>query len=188
CSTAATKSGCAMRNRASSRMSRQRTMAPSVTPSSAILICRSSASLRRSTSSDGEATRNASIGTRLWPPANGLASPSWDASSATASLIVVGQAYSKGGNFITRYASFEPREQPLFQTFSNTAARGRSTCRSCRRCHIELRRAIVGVASVGQRLPQRDPVVHDMLLPAMLAAIGAHVVARHGALVDHVHF
>ena len=47
-----------------SRISRQRTMAPSVTPSSAILICRSSDSLRRSTRSAGEATRNASIGTK----------------------------------------------------------------------------------------------------------------------------
>src|SRR5580704_4999425 len=100
-------------------MSRQRTMAPSVTPPSAILISRNSASLRKSTSSDGEATRNASIGTRLWPPASGFASPSWDANSATASEIVVGQAYSKGGNFISRHASFEPQEQLLFQTFSN---------------------------------------------------------------------
>src|SRR4029077_16445821 len=27
-----------------------------------------------------------------------------------------------------------------------------------------------------------------MLFLAMLAAVGAHVVARHGALIDHVHF
>src|SRR4029077_15425979 len=110
-------------------MSRQRTMAPSVTPSAAILICFSSASLRRSTKSDGEATRNASLGTRVLPPASGLASPSWDAKSATASLIVVGQAYSKGGNFITRHASFEPQEKARFQAFLNTVAQSRSTCR-----------------------------------------------------------
>src|SRR6201986_1069147 len=92
-------------------------MAPSVTPSSAILLARSSASLRRSTRSDGDATRNASIGTRLWPPANGFASPSCEANSATASESVVGQAYSKGGNFITRHASFEPQEWLLFRAF-----------------------------------------------------------------------
>src|ERR1700730_10681184 len=169
-------------------MSRQRTMAPRVTPSSAILIWRSSASLRRSTKSDGDATRNASIGTRLWPPASGLASPSWDASSPTASLIVAGQAYSKGGNFISRHASFEPQEWLLFQAFSNTAARGRSTCRGCRRCRLALRRVIVALVRIGQHLPQLYPVIDDVLFPAMLAPVGAHVVDRHGAFVDHVHF
>src|ERR1700688_2179716 len=109
-------------------MSRQRTMAPRVTPSSAILISRSSASLRRSTSSDGEATRNANIGTRLWPPASGFASPSCDAKSATASLIVVGQAYSKGGNFIIRHASFEPQELLLFRAFFLTPRRATGQC------------------------------------------------------------
>ena len=44
-------------------------------PAAEMLIPRSSRSLRRSTSRVGWARRNASIGTRLWPPAIALASP-----------------------------------------------------------------------------------------------------------------
>src|SRR5262249_39468568 len=88
-------------------MSRQRTMAPSRTPSAEILISRMSGSLRRSTSSVGAASRNASIGIRLWPPAIAFAS-SRDARSATASDSVVGQAYSSGGNFIDIIFRLEP--------------------------------------------------------------------------------
>ena len=93
-------SGCAVASRLSSRMSRQRTSAPSRTPSGPILISLRPGSFRRSTSSDGWATRNAIIGTSDWPPASALASPSWPASSATASLMVAGQAYSKAGSFM----------------------------------------------------------------------------------------
>jgi hypothetical protein len=55
---------------------------------------------RRSTSNDGEATRNASIGTSDCPPASALASPSCAASSATASASVAGHAYSNAGSFM----------------------------------------------------------------------------------------
>src|SRR5262245_3167495 len=81
-------------------MSRQRTRAPSFTPSLSIVMLLRSGSFRRSTSSDGCASRNAIIGIRLCPPAIGFASPSWEASSATASFKVEGQAYSNGGNFM----------------------------------------------------------------------------------------
>ena len=73
-----------------------------------IVMLLRSGSLRRSTSSDGCATRNAIIGIRLWPPAIGFASPSCEASSATASASVAGQAYSKGGNFMARYYHADP--------------------------------------------------------------------------------
>ena len=61
-------------------------------PASEILMPRRSASLRRSTSNVGWASRKASIGTRLWPPAIALASPSCEARSWIASGSVVGQA------------------------------------------------------------------------------------------------
>src|SRR5499433_4420192 len=84
-------------------MSRQRTIAPSLTPSAAILI------LRRSARSEGVASRKASIGIRLWPPAIAFASPSREASSATASASVVGHAYSSGGNFMDSMFRLERR-------------------------------------------------------------------------------
>ena len=94
------------------------------TPSCADLdLVAAPASLRRSTSSDGAATRNAIIGTRLWPPASAFASPSCAASSATASESVVGQAYSKGGSFMTRHVPSNRWNRARFQAFSSIAAR-----------------------------------------------------------------
>jgi hypothetical protein len=114
--TAALSSGWAVSSLGSSSISRQRVMAPRRTPSSAISMCRRSDSLRRSTSSEGWATRKAIIGTRLWPPASALASPPPAASSATASASVAGQAYSNAGSFIqepTLHAATEPKRMRL---------------------------------------------------------------------------
>src|SRR5262249_42734956 len=90
-------------------MSRQRTIAPSLTPLAEILISRISGSLRRSTRSVGVASRKASIGIRLWPPAIAFASPSREASRATASASVVGHAYSSCGNFMDSIFRLERR-------------------------------------------------------------------------------
>jgi hypothetical protein len=65
-----------------------------------ILMSRNSGSLRRSTSRLGATIRKASMGIRLCPPAIGRASTPREASSATASERLPGQAYSSGGNFM----------------------------------------------------------------------------------------
>ena len=75
----------------------------------------SSASSRlRSTSSSGRARRKLSIGTRLWPPASGLAS-SVPASSSSASASEAGAAYAKRGGLHRRRRPIRrtaPRRQP----------------------------------------------------------------------------
>src|SRR5205085_185992 len=59
----------------------------------------------RSMSAAGRASRKFSRGTRLWPPASSLASPSYRTSSAMASSSVAGAWYSNFGGFMVTSAA-----------------------------------------------------------------------------------
>src|SRR5712691_5328817 len=80
-------------------MSRQRTRAPRRTPLSSTTMSPSPGTRRRSTSMLGVASRKASTGIRLCPPAITVASGS-DARRAIASRSVAGAWYSNGAGFI----------------------------------------------------------------------------------------
>src|SRR5216684_9127194 len=107
---ASRNSGCAVTSRRSSSMSRQRTRAPRRTPPSPTAMLPSPGTLRRSTSMLGVASRKASTGIRLCPPAITVASGS-DASRSIASRSVAGAWYSKGAGFIPCLASQDQESQ-----------------------------------------------------------------------------
>src|SRR5580693_9278514 len=77
-----------------------RVIAPILTQPSAADTPDSSSIPLMSMSTAGRASRSASSGIRLWPPASTLASSTYSASKSTASAVVVGASYSTGGSFI----------------------------------------------------------------------------------------
>src|SRR5262249_6642810 len=176
-------------SRASFSMSRQRTIAPSLTPSAAILISRRSGSLRRSTRSEGVASRKASIGIRLWPPAIAFASPSREASSATASASVVGHAYSSGGNFMDSMFRLERRRVQLTLDFP-CGQRSRLICvldelpQPRRRQRQVARRNAERGERVGDRVCDHAADRNDA---ALARALGAERIVRRGFLFERDH-
>ena len=121
--------------------------------------------------SDGVASRNASTGIRLCPPASTFASPERGASSATASPRVVGHASSKRGGFmgsrgIARRGDHRPhaagrsmltsrphraRDQPMPADRGGGASSRQATCPSGRTRTRRAREACE--RGVGQRAP-----------------------------------
>jgi len=90
-------------------------MAPSVTPSGEILDL---PQLRELAQIDDQRRRSDAERHhrhQALAAGHGLASPPCEASSATASGMVVGQAYSKGGNFHNRHVPFEPGTKSLLR-------------------------------------------------------------------------
>src|SRR5262245_4703581 len=77
-----------------------RVTAPIATWPSALDTPDSSSMPLMSMSTAGRASRSASSGIKLWPPASTLASSWYSASRSTASATVVGASYSTGGSFI----------------------------------------------------------------------------------------
>ena len=94
------RSGTAAATSASRSIARWRVIAPMVSvPFGRASTPVSSATRLRSTRCAKRVRRSASIGTRLWPPASGLASSACSARSPTASATVSGAWYSNGAGF-----------------------------------------------------------------------------------------
>ena len=108
---AAWSTGWRLRTAGESSTSRLLVMAPiSKRPRSFSRMYSSSSILPRSMSSSGRAKRMLSRGTRLWPPARILASPSLLASSEIASLSGAGGDIIEGGRLHLSNGSFQGRD------------------------------------------------------------------------------
>src|ERR1700722_1336835 len=98
--SAAASSGTAPATVSDSSAMYSRVTAPIATDPFAAEIPDSSSMPLMSMSTAGRASRSASSGIRLWPPASTLASSSCSPSRSIASATVVGASYSTGGSFI----------------------------------------------------------------------------------------
>src|SRR6202035_5561105 len=98
--SAAASNGTASATVSDSSATYSRVMAPIATQPSAAETPDSSSMPLMSMSTAGRASRSASSGIKLWPPASTLASSRCSASKSIASATVVGASYSTGGSFI----------------------------------------------------------------------------------------
>src|SRR5581483_429292 len=145
-------------------------------------------------STDGDESRNASSGTRLWPPASSLASSPCSASRLTAWPRLSGRTYSNGAGFTGRRLLAQSRASGWWRRGRGSGARPRRPLLVLARLlpQISEERVQVDLVHAGRRDLQRkvrlarrvDPHLGDQVRSTR-GIVGRRVEGRPPRVGDH---